>query len=71
MKTIGDRLLSNGSFSPEIFGLHGIESLINEHKQGQKDHTEVLGLLVAMERWRSLIPGLAKEASRTNLVPFA
>jgi len=55
MKAIGDILLSNGSFSLEIFGQHGIESLMKEHKQGKKDHMEVLGLLLSMERWRSLV----------------
>ena len=64
MTTIGDILLSNGSFSLEIFGPHGIESLMNEHKQGQKDHTEVLGLLVAMERWRSLVQDRPYDSQR-------
>jgi len=54
MKTIGDIRLSNES-SLEIFGQHGIESLMKEHKQGIKDHTEVLGLLLSMERGRSLV----------------
>ena len=62
MRTISDVLLSDKSFALEIFGQSGMERLLGEQKQQQKDHTEVLGLLVAMERWRGMIQNVTQES---------
>ena len=67
METVREILLSDSSFSVEIFGAHGIESLLNEHQSRKANHTEVLGLLTSMERWRALVQGAAREAATVSL----
>ena len=63
METVRGIVMSEGSFALEIFGRHGVESLLNEHKSRRMNHTEALGLLVAMERWRTMVQGVARDAS--------
>ena len=63
METVRGIVMSDDSFALEIFGRQGVESLLNEHKSRRKNHTEVLGLLVAMERWRAMAQGVARDAS--------
>jgi hypothetical protein len=63
MEPVREIVMSYNSFAQEIFGKHGVESLLNEHKSRKKNHTEVLGLLVAMERWRAMCQGVARDAS--------
>jgi len=63
METVRGIVMSEGSFALEIFGRHGVESLLNEHKSRRKNHTEVLGLLVSMERWRAMVQGVARDAA--------
>ena len=62
METVREILMSDDSFALRIFGRHGVESLLNEYESRSKNNTEVLGLLTAMERWRSMVYGVAREA---------
>lgn len=62
MEIVREILTSDDSFAIRIFGKHGIESLLNEHESRKKNNTEVLGLLVAMERWRTMVYGAARDA---------
>ena len=63
IETVRGTLMSDESFAIRIFGKHGIESILNEHESRKKNNTEVLGLLVAMERWHAMVQGVAREAS--------
>ncbi len=65
MEIVRGILMSDESFAIEIFGKYGIESLLNEHESRTKNNTEVLGLLVAMERWRGMVQGVARDAAIT------
>ena len=64
LNVVGDLLLSDGSFSKELYGQSGVELLLREQQQRRKDHTEVLGLLAAMERWRNLVQAVGRDASK-------
>ncbi len=61
MEPVHDILMAQDSFALNIFGRDGIESFLNEHKSRKKNHTEVLGLLVSMERWRTMIQGVTRD----------
>ena len=66
MATVREIIMSDDSFAIEIFGKQGIESILDEHESRAKNHTEVLGLLTAMERWRTMVTGVAQEARRVH-----
>ena len=62
MEPVRQILMDDDSFAQRVFGKHGVESLLSEQKSRKKHHTEVLGLLVVMERWRAMCQGVARDA---------
>lgn len=64
LNTEGDILMPDGIFALEIFGRHGVDSLLKEHESRTHNHTEVLALLGSMEQWRAMVQGVAQEAAR-------
>jgi hypothetical protein len=66
LEKVREILLSDGSFSLEIFGRQGVDSLLNEHKSRKANHVEVLGFLTSMERWRTMIHGAARDAANVS-----
>ncbi len=65
MEVVRDMLMSNDSFAQRIFGKNGTDQLLREHATRTKNHTEELGFLVAMERWRMMVDGVTRDAVTT------
>jgi hypothetical protein len=59
-----DALTVSGSVAVELFGLNGIEQLLEEHASGSRNNMPILGALVTLEHYRKMITGTAREASR-------
>ena len=49
-----DSVLASGSVTSRLFTRDGIEGMLSEHARRVRDHTEVLGLLLTLERWQTL-----------------
>ncbi|MFQ6027523.1 MAG: hypothetical protein ACE5Q6_08530, partial [Dehalococcoidia bacterium] len=45
----------DGGFGDQLFGAAGLEGLLDEHRTGQHNHVGALGMLITMERWRTMI----------------
>lgn len=63
MEPMRETLMAEGSFALEILGRQGVELLLHEQQSRLKDHHGTLGLLIAMERWRTMVQGVVREAA--------
>jgi hypothetical protein len=55
---VNDSVLAERSLARQLFTRPGIERLVAEHARGERDHTELLGLLLTAERWHTLLAGV-------------
>lgn len=51
---VKDMLLDKKAFKKDIFSKAQVESLVNEHQQGRRDHTHRLWMLLSFEMWHRI-----------------
>ena len=44
-----------GGFGEQLFGQEGMKRLLDDHNAHRKGHTDCLGSLITMERWRKMM----------------
>jgi len=62
--TVYDVLTAEGSIAINLFGTGNLNQLLDEHFSRKRDHRNVIGVLVTIERWRSLIHETYRIATR-------
>jgi hypothetical protein len=60
--TFRDILSDRSSVAATLFGAPGTTMLLGEHETGARNHVDLLGHLVTVERWRRLARAIADDA---------
>ncbi len=60
-------LTEQGSLTLDLFGREGIGQLLEEHISGRQNHTQTLGCLVTVERWRVMAQETAHRAAASTM----